>query len=333
MVDMDRPREDRKHPTWLKIKRIGLAGLAILAIVLAVSSLPVLVLSFWMPQDPSTTATVADTLPSPALTPTETMRIKAGDIELYATLFLPDGSGPFPALVAVHGSGRTRGADLEQTARFFAENGLAVLVYDKRGVGRSGGYYSAVGRYNSRTVLPELANDVRSVVFFLRKRDDIRNAQIGLLGFSQAGWIVPIAAAATPGVAFTVLISGPTVTVAEEIYYSELTRDDSGAPSDLSEAEISSKLSEYEGPRGFDPEPYLKRLDTPGLWIFGERDRSIPVPESTRILERLITEDNKPFYYRIFAGGDHALRNTLTGARISFFPEIIEWMRRQGLME
>ena len=47
----------------------------------------------------------------------------------------------------------------------------------------------------------------------------------------------------------------------------------------LSDAEIARRLGEYDGAHGFDPVPSLRALDVPALWLLGERDRSIPVPE------------------------------------------------------
>ena len=81
---------------------------------------------------------------------------------------------------------------------------------------------------------------------------DIDAGQIGLWGISQAGWIIPIAAAVSRGdVAFTIIVSGPTVSIAEENYYSELTGDDQMKPTNLSREEISRRLKEIT-PAGLD---------------------------------------------------------------------------------
>jgi hypothetical protein len=153
---------------------------------------------------------------------------------------------------------------------------------------------------------------------------------VGLLGFSQAGWIIPLAASQSTDVAFTAILSGPTVSVGEEIYYSRLTGDDEGSPSDLSDKEISARLRQYNGPRGFDPVPSLKALQAPGLWIYGARDRSIQVAECIEIMDRLIEEDGKDFTYKLHPQGNHGLRDVETGERLPAFDQILEWMQQRG---
>lgn len=190
-------------------------------------------------------------------------------------------------------------------ARHFVELGVAVLTYDKRGVGQSGGAY--VGRQNaSEQNLSLLARDVVAGVSYLRERPDIDGDQIGLWGVSQAGWIIPIAATLAREITFVILISGPTVTVGEENVYSRIT-DDGAKATDLSQSEISHMLTE-RGPHGFDPLPYLRRMSMPGLWLLGEDDRSIPIPETVTILNMLIDEDGRDFSYHVFQGVGHGLR-------------------------
>ena len=224
---------------------------------------------------------------------------------LAGTLWLPVGDGPHPAMVYVHGSGRQTRRSATGVAAHFNALGVAVLGYDKRGVGASGGVYE--GRDNaSEENLTLLARDAGAGITFLRARADIDGAQVGLWGVSQAGWIVPIAAVLDGEVAFTVLVSGPTVTVGEEIFYSRLTGDDSGQRSTLTQEELSRLLREH-GPSGFDPRPWLERMTMPGLWILGSADESIPIPETVAILDELIA-GGQPFVYRVWDGADHGMR-------------------------
>jgi len=227
-------------------------------------------------------------------------------VTLAGTLWLPDGPGPHPAVVFVHGSGRASRRSAIGVATDLNRLGLAVLGYDKRGVGASDGEY--VGRNNGSVQnLTLLARDAAAGVAMLRTHPSIDPDRIGLWGVSQAGWIVPAAAVFDGRVAFTVLISGPTVTVGEENYYSELTGDNSGTRATLSQQELSRLLAE-RGPYGFDPQPYLRQLSTPGLWLLGSADESIPIPETVAILDRLIESYSKPFMYHVWAGADHGLR-------------------------
>jgi dienelactone hydrolase len=67
---------------------------------------------------------------------------------------------------------------------------MAVLGYDKRGVGGS------TGDWNTAS-FEDLAGDVVAAFEYLKTRSDIRRDQIGTLGWSQAGWIMPLAATPT----------------------------------------------------------------------------------------------------------------------------------------
>src|SRR5262249_13147885 len=69
------------------------------------------------------------------------VRFKSGSATLSGTLTLPPGSGPFAAVAWVHGSGRTTRAYLPDLQALLVHDGVAVLAYDKRGVGQSGGSY------------------------------------------------------------------------------------------------------------------------------------------------------------------------------------------------
>ncbi|NBC16788.1 MAG: hypothetical protein GVY18_05645, partial [Bacteroidetes bacterium] len=66
---------------------------------------------------------------------TEAVQFNHGDVTLSGTLVLPDAPGPHPAVVFVHGRGRSRGNWRLPRAKLLAERGIAALVYDKRGVG------------------------------------------------------------------------------------------------------------------------------------------------------------------------------------------------------
>jgi hypothetical protein len=93
-------------------------------------------------------------------------------------------------------------------ARFLIRHGIAVLGYDKRGVGES------TGDWNAATY-EDLADDVVAAIAYLKTRPDIDPAQIGLLGISQAGWIMPLAAVRSKDVGFLISISGAGLTPAE----------------------------------------------------------------------------------------------------------------------
>jgi len=138
----------------------------------------------------------------------EDVRFSNRDVELAGTLIAPSGGGTHPAIVLVHGSGAENRAYMLPWARFLIRHGIAVLGYDKRGVGQSTGDWNAAS-------YDDLAADAGAAVEYLKTRRDIDAAQIGLLGISQAGWIMPLTAVRSKGVAFLISISGGGVTPAE----------------------------------------------------------------------------------------------------------------------
>jgi pimeloyl-ACP methyl ester carboxylesterase len=133
----------------------------------------------------------------------------AGGITLAGTLTLPRGDGPFPAVALITGSGAQ---DRDETifghkpflvlADHLTRRGVAVLRYDDRGVGKSGG--KATGATSA-----DFATDAHAAVAFLRGRPEIDPKRVGLAGHSEGGIIAPMVAADHPGdVAFLVLLAG-----------------------------------------------------------------------------------------------------------------------------
>jgi pimeloyl-ACP methyl ester carboxylesterase len=138
-----------------------------------------------------------------------TVRIPVDSLTLVGTLALPART-PAPALILLHGSepGRRDNAFFREVRTRLLADGWAVLTYDRRGVGESGGAYSET---------PDLmvpARDAIAAMRFLAARPDI--GKIGLLGISQGGWVAPLAATLAPQVAFVVAISEPGQTPLEQ---------------------------------------------------------------------------------------------------------------------
>ena len=148
---------------------------------------------------------------------------RTDDVSIAATLTLPPGPGPFPAVVVLHGGGDS--SRDSPPYRFWSEYlprlGIACLVYDKRGSGESTGNWRQVG-------FAPRARDVTGGLARLRARPDIDATRLGLLAVSQGSWVAGLAARFDPGVSFVVHLSGPAVSVAEADTYaleSELRRE------------------------------------------------------------------------------------------------------------
>lgn len=130
-------------------------------------------------------------------------------ISLAATLFTPEGSGPFPAVVLVTGSGPQ---DRDETilghkpflvlADNLARRGIAVLRYDDRGVG------SSTGDLAQATTL-DFADDADAVFSWLASQAFVDSRRVGIIGHSEGGLIASIVASRNSAVAFIVLLAGP----------------------------------------------------------------------------------------------------------------------------
>jgi pimeloyl-ACP methyl ester carboxylesterase len=132
----------------------------------------------------------------------------AANIELAATLTIPPGKGPFPAVLLMSGSGPH---DRDESimghkpflvlADYLTRKGIVVLRADKRGVGRSGGNYA-------QAVMADFARDADAGVAYLKTRPEVDPHKIGLVGHSEGGVEAPMSAAHNPDVTFVVMMAG-----------------------------------------------------------------------------------------------------------------------------
>jgi pimeloyl-ACP methyl ester carboxylesterase len=136
---------------------------------------------------------------------------KQDQVKLAATLTLPPGNGPFPAVVLITGSGpqdRNEALLGHQPflvlADYLTRRGIAVLRADDRGVGGT-----SKGGPNDTT--ENFASDALAGVEFLKTRKEINPKQIGLIGHSEGGMAAPMVAAKSDNVAFIVLLAGPGI--------------------------------------------------------------------------------------------------------------------------
>lgn len=135
-------------------------------------------------------------------------------LRLAGKLVLPEGRGPFPAMIWVTGSDPDTREAWQFEARTLAASGVASLLYDKRGVGASAGASHDLASWD------DLAGDVEGALRYLRSRPDrIDSTRLGLAGQSQGTWIIAKVAARDPGVRFLVSISGSGISAAEQETY------------------------------------------------------------------------------------------------------------------
>lgn len=251
----------------------------------------------------------------------EEVEFNSRSTQLSGTIVFPEKTQVRAAVVFVHGSGKqTRNLRLAEN---LASQGIATLVYDKRGVGKSGGAYEGEQSVSGPN-LSLLADDAAAAMSLLQRHPRTAHVAVGLSGISQAGWIIPLAAERARSVDFLVIWSGPISKVSEEDIYSKHTNDrDSDSPPTYAQA-LAARTQRYIWPsflgKDTDPSESLSRLNVPGLWIFGGRDGSIPVDLSIQNLKRL-SEANREYSYILFSNqGHNNIQETLVAAA--------DWMRR-----
>lgn len=134
---------------------------------------------------------------------------KAAGATLAGTITLPAGTGKFPIVILISGSGpQDRDEALFGHKPFFliadylTRKGIAVLRYDDRGTAASTGDFSKANTL-------DLASDVSAAMDFLKSRPEIDVKKIGLCGHSEGGLIAPLLASERKDVDFIVLLAGP----------------------------------------------------------------------------------------------------------------------------
>lgn len=215
------------------------------------------------------------------------------------------------AVVLVHGSDPV--PRMTKLAELLAKNGLLVLTYDKRGVGESGGIYVGpqVGTNNiSVDNLTLLAKDASAAINVIHRHD--KDLPIGLVGASQAGWIIPIAALKNQLVEFMVLFSSPTITTLEQLrfqFYTNGRKDFWGNHTDQDAREHTENDPDKYQFKSTDPKVSLNALSVPGLWLFGEKDIQVPVKMCMEQLN-VLKAQGKPFEYVLFPSLGHNTNKT-----------------------
>ena len=238
---------------------------------------------------------------------TETeVTVGTGQWHLPATLTMPNGEGPFPAVVLVHGSGpNDRDETIDGNKPFkdlawgLASRGIAVLRYEKR----TRQYPQQVAAMlDTFTVKDETIDDAIAAVDLLYQTAGIDKAKIFVLGHSLGGMLAPRIGASDSRIAGLVILAGPTRKF-EDIYLEQIKYlalldgkidDTEAAQIKAAEADVQKiktldiKPGEvvlgagkayWQDLAGYSPAVTSKNLTIPMLILQGERDYQVTMAD------------------------------------------------------
>lgn len=234
---------------------------------------------------------------------------------LPARLLLPPTGDSVPLVALVRGSDPWVRLGYEPFTANFVDRRIAVVSWDKQ---------------VSRATFETYAEDALAALRAAAAHPRIDRAHLGLYGFSEGGWVVPVAAAGAPDVAFTLIASGPAVSTGEDAAYDRLTGVETCTPTGLSAAEIDAEMAKVDA-SGFDPEPYLRRLRRPGLWQYCADDGNIPVRQSVAVLERLLAVSGADVTLQVFPNCNHNFVRggalcQADGPRVDWVSPMFRWL-------
>jgi len=140
----------------------------------------------------------------------------------------------------------------------------------------------------------------------------------------SSGWIIPLAAVRTPQVKFMILWSAPLVTTLEQLRFQFPTQSKAEYWEQHTETEAREHIRSDPDRYALvatDPADSLRRLNIPGLWLYGSRDVSVPAALSIERLEAPAA-GGKPFEHVLFPGLGHSL------SEVAALPVLLTWLKK-----
>lgn len=263
---------------------------------------------------------------------------------LSGSIILPKkGTGPFPVVLFVQGDGAQpydAFGYYNYLWRHLADKGIASYSWNKAGVGESTGSWL-------KQSMGDRADEVIAAIEVLKLRNDIAEHKIGLIGYSQGGWVLPLVAEKSDYPDFMILISGAVNWLGQGDYltknrltrkgfsetqiqqalvcnqhelqalqptsiYKEYLQYHKTAPPEC-KAVAGSQMSQerFEFVKlnwRSDAREGLARVQCPTLGVFGDQDINVDFAESAREYKRIFNESgNANLTIKIYPDAQHSL--------------------------
>ena len=245
--------------------------------------------------------------------------VGTGEWRLPATLTMPKGEGPFPAVILVHGSGpndrdETVGANrpFKDLAWGLATSGIAVLRYEKRTKEYPAELAAMIG---TLTVREETIDDALAAIDLLREVEGVDAERIFILGHSLGGMLAPRIAAQSVGLAGVIILAGPTrsledLILEQTIYLASLDGEIDAYEAtqieqirnlvnkvkelDMGQDEVvlGAARAYWQDLVGYDPTVIAQGLTMPMLILQGERDYQVTMQDFEGWASSLQGQDN-----------------------------------------
>jgi dienelactone hydrolase len=249
---------------------------------------------------------------------------------LAGTLTRPTGRAKTPVVVTISGSGpQERDSRISMVPNYalfrdiadsLGRRGMAVLRWDDRGVGASGGRESA-----QRGTSADVADDVRAIVAYLRSRADIDGTRIALVGHSEGGMVAPMVAVADPSVRAIALMAGPAYTGKrvslqqnrELLAASSLTprQRDSVLATIPAQLDSAGRTNPWLGFWfAHDPLPVARTVRQPVLILQGDTDRQVSPEQADTLAIAVRAGGNRRVTVRHFPATNHLFLPDSNGA-------------------
>lgn len=253
-----------------------------------------------------------------------TITVKHHQNVLSGSLILPRGKISPPFVLIVHGDGpqdRWSGGGYLPLVNYLVSQGIAVFSWDKPGVGASTGNWLA-------QTMDDRAGEAVSALLTLRKQPGLSNSRGGYLGFSQAGWVVPLASEMAP-TDFVVLAGAAVNWKAQSVYYTGQKLASEGAVTEeihnakRREADDFDRLftestvgqpcrgvctrEDFERRNAWsDAVNAMSQMHTPVLILMGRNDRNVDAEETLSVARRVIPAGT-PHCISAVTGANHGL--------------------------